>query len=150
MLDARLILELHAGSTLLMAGLCWFVQVVHYPLLSRIPADGFHAYSLAHQSKTTIIVAPLMLVELASTLWILIMLDAPGLVSLAWIGLGLLGVVWASTFGVQVPLHQRLARRATPGLLRALVLTNWVRTAAWSARGILALAMLRVFSGHAD
>ena len=148
--DARLILELHAGSTLLMAGLCWFVQIVHYPLFALVHAEKFGEYSLAHQSRTTLIVAPLMLLELASGLWILIVLDAPGLRPLGWIGVGLLALVWASTFCVQVPLHKRLVSNAPPGLFKTLVLTNWVRTAAWSARGIVAIAMLREFSGHAD
>jgi hypothetical protein len=51
--------------------------------------------------------------------------------------LGLLAVNWLSTAAVQVPLHGRLAREYEEQAHRALVRTNWVRTAAWTARGAL-------------
>ena len=53
------------------------------------------------------------------------------------ISLGLLAVIWISTAAVQVPLHGRLEREFTPEAHRMLVRTNWVRTAAWTARGAM-------------
>ena len=34
------LLILHAGATLYMAGVIWFVQIVHYPLFSRVGQPG--------------------------------------------------------------------------------------------------------------
>ena len=135
---------IHAGATCFMVGLIWFVQIVHYPLMRRVSADGFPAYALAHQRRTTWIVAPMMLVEAASAL--LLAWPAFGGVkynSLPWIGLALLAVVWFSTFALQVPLHTRLASCFDDAACRRLVRTNWIRTFAWTARGIVALLMLQ-------
>jgi hypothetical protein len=55
----------------------------------------------------------------------------------AWVGLSLVGVIWVSTAGLQVPLHQRLGRGLELELVNSLVRGNWVRTLAWTARGIL-------------
>lgn len=35
------LLYLHAGATLFMTGLIWFVQVVHYPLFLRVGEGNF-------------------------------------------------------------------------------------------------------------
>jgi hypothetical protein len=42
---------------------------------------------------------------------------------------------------MQVPCHNRLAERFDGSLVRRLVLTNWVRTLAWSARSGIALLL---------
>ena len=55
------------GSTLFMVGLTWFVQVVHYPLFSRVDPDSFPAYHEEHSARTTWVVAAPMLIELASS-----------------------------------------------------------------------------------
>jgi hypothetical protein len=55
----------------------------------------------------------------------------------AWAGLALLGVVWASTGLLQVPRHGELARGWNPRAHRRLVTSNWLRTAAWTARAAL-------------
>ena len=62
--------------------------------------------------------------------------------ALAWCGLGLLAVAWVSTGLWQVPAHRRLAGGFDAVTHRRLVRTNWVRTVAWSARGIIACALI--------
>jgi hypothetical protein len=49
----------------------------------------------------------------------------------------LLALIWLSTAVVQVPLHQSLAARYDDSTLRRLVRSNWLRTMAWTARGLL-------------
>jgi hypothetical protein len=51
-------------------------------------------------------------------------------------------VIWISTFLVQVPLHRRLSAAWDPVAARRLVQTNWIRAAAWTLRGVLALLLL--------
>jgi hypothetical protein len=52
------------------------------------------------------------------------------------------GVAWASTALLSVPLHGRLAGGLDLDQVDALVATNWVRTLAWTARGLLLGAWL--------
>ncbi len=134
----------HAGATWFMVGLIWFVQIVHYPLMGKVTSSGFSEYSAGHQRKTTWIVAPAMLAEAACTIALALFPQGHGAGSpVRWVGLGLLALVWASTFGVQMPLHARLSSGFNERVWRRLVLTNWVRTVAWTGRGIIAILMLR-------
>jgi hypothetical protein len=52
-------------------------------------------------------------------------------------------VIWLSTALLQVPLHNLLARGLDREAVARLVQTNWIRTAAWSARAVVSLALLR-------
>jgi len=57
-------------------------------------------------------------------------------------GLWLTGVVFASTALLSVPAHQRLAGGLDRAIHRRLVLTNWVRTLAWSLHLALCVRVL--------
>lgn len=56
--------------------------------------------------------------------------------------LGLLVLIWASTFLLQVPKHKVLTHGFDAEAHRFLVRTNWIRTAAWSVRGVVVLWMI--------
>ncbi len=141
MLLSMLLLVPQLISTLAMFGVIWFVQVVHYPLFLQVGAEHFPAYEAAHANRTTWVVAPLMLLELGSALALLVPRWRPVEVSAAgaWVGALLVGVLWFSTAFVQVPLHNRLHAGYSADIIRRLVATNWVRTAAWTARAALVL-----------
>lgn len=131
------------ASAWFMAGLIWFVHVVHYPLFDRVGPEGFPDYHREHSRRTTLVVAPVMLLELlaASVLAALLLPrrpDAPLLALLALLNLALVLAVWASTFLVQVPLHDRLARGPDPALVERLVRTNALRVLLWTARAPIA------------
>ena len=125
--------------TLSMTGVIWFVQVVHYPLFLRVPATAFVQYEVEHATRTGWVVGPLMCLELIASLFFLLPALRPIDVSAwsAWLGAGLVGVIWASTAFVQVPLHDRLAAGFSADVLSTLVRTNWVRTVAWTSRAML-------------
>lgn len=57
-------------------------------------------------------------------------------------GLGLTGVTWLATAFVSVPQHDRLAVAFDHDAWRRLVVTNWVRTAAWTAHAALVLGVV--------
>lgn len=136
------ILLANAAATLFMTGLIWFVQIVHYPLFAAVGAAEFPAYSRAHQSLTTFVVGPPMLVE-AITAAILVFARPAGVPAwLPWLGLALVAVIWLSTAALQVPAHGRLAGGFVAETGALLVSTNWVRTVAWSLRGAVVLAMI--------
>jgi hypothetical protein len=61
---------------------------------------------------------------------------------LAWTGVALLAIIWAMTLLVHVPQHGRLATAFDSETITFLVRTNWVRTWAWTLRGLLALGLL--------
>jgi hypothetical protein len=124
-----------------MTGLIWFVQVVHYPLFVRVGSGSFAAYESEHTRRTTYIVAPVMLIELGCALSLLAFQPPRSPAWAVWGGVMLLAIVWLTTFLVSVPCHERLAKGLDPGLVRWLVRSNWLRTAAWSLRASLALAM---------
>ena len=140
----ELILMAHAGATWFMTGLIWFVQIVHYPLMGAVSADAFPAFERAHQRRTTWVVGPVMLLEAGSAV-LLVWLPHRDFteMTLRWVGLALLALIWASTFAVQVPLHARLELGFDRDVWRRLVATNGLRTCAWSVRGIIALFLLK-------
>ncbi len=136
-------------STVSLFGLIWFVQIVHYPLFARVGQDGFRRYASNHATRTTFVVAPLMLLEMATAAAWLRPAWRPRFISgqeALW-AFALLGVIWLSTALVQVPLHNRLQRGFTPLFAQRLVATNWVRTVAWSVRtAILLIWMYRLLA----
>ncbi len=143
MTDALLLV--HAGATLYMAGLIWFVQVVHYPLFAAVGEREWIRYETLHQTRTTFVVLPPMLVELITAGWLAwLVVVGESLVPawMAWTGLSMVVLLWLSTFAVQVPLHAALSRAHARPKIQALVRSNWLRTVLWSARGVLALWML--------
>ena len=59
---------LHVASVWFMTGLIWLIQLVHYPLMDRIPPDGFIEFHQSHSFRITWIVAPVMLLELMTSI----------------------------------------------------------------------------------
>ena len=140
-LPAQLTVWLHLAATLVMVGVIWYVQLVHYPLMARVATTSFPEFHNEHTRRTGWVVIGPMLVEAATV----VLLVVPGVETvprpLAAVGLLLVLAIWVSTFAVQVPLHGRLARGFDAVAHRRLVSTNWIRTACWSVRGVLALLM---------
>lgn len=142
-----LLLLVHAGATWTMVGVIWVMQLVHYPLFALVGQDGFPAYERRHQAAITWIVGPAMLLELGTAVLLATTHRLPAFGGLAWVGLALVLLNALLTATVQGPLHGRLAGGFDGDLHRRLVRSNWVRTAAWSVRGPIALAMLVAASG---
>ncbi len=130
------------AATLAMTGLIWFVQVVHYPLFTSVGLSGFARYEALHATRTGWVVAPLMVAELISSILLLNprLRPLPVSAASAWLGLALVGVLWLSTGLIQVPLHSQLAAGYSARAVGRLVATNWIRTAAWTARSALVLS----------
>lgn len=136
---ATVVWTVHMGSTLALTGLIWLVQVVQYPLFAEVGAEAFPRYHAAHTRTITFVVLPLMGAELVTGLALALRPPPSVAPPWLWLGLALVGVVWMSTAGVQVPRHAALADGFDPAVHRALVRGNWLRTAAWTARAVLLL-----------
>lgn len=126
----------HIITSFFMAGLCWFVQVVHYPLFRGIPLADFPKYERKN-FVTGFITVPVMTIELATGLYLLYHNQT----SLYFANIGLLGLIALSTAIFQVPIHLKLTKAATNELIDKLIHTNWIRTLSWTIR-IAILAIL--------
>lgn len=143
---SEIILLVNFVATTVMTGVIWFVQWVHYPLLATVPVDDSVEIAVEvaeqHQRRTGQVLALPMVVEGFSTLGLLI--NRPEAVSLIlpWVNAVLLAIALGSTVFVSVPLHAKMATNPSADAGRRLVVTNWPRTIAWSARAVMCAAML--------
>ncbi len=139
---SEIILLANFVATAVMTGVIWFVQWVHYPLLATVPVDRAVETAVDHQRRTGQVLALPMAVEGVTTLWLLT--SRPDAVSLIlpWLGAVLLAVALGGTVFLSVPLHAKMATNPTADVGRRLVVTNWPRTIAWSARAVVCVVML--------
>lgn len=136
-----LTLIINAAATWAMVGLIWLIQLVHYPLMAYV-SQGFGAFHQAHAWRISWLVGPLMGLELATSLALLSVRPAGVPAWSSQLGLVLVLVCWGVTAVFSVPAHSRLSAGRDKAALGFLVKTNWLRTAAWSTRGILVAWML--------
>ena len=138
----KLALGVQFFSTFAMTGLIYLVQFVHYPLFDRVEASRFAQFERDHSNWITFIVLPLMLAELTSAAYLMLSRMGQPDRTLWAIGLGLVLMLWLSTFFLSVPQHTRLMDGFDPTAHRRLVVTNWPRTVLWTLRsGLLLYAM---------
>jgi len=128
-------LQLHTFITWALIGLIWHVQIVQYPLFLEVGHEAFSRYHAGHCLRISFVVGPLMLLEVATAAWLL----WSGERDVFFLGsLALIAVIWLATALVQVPIHNELTVKGwSAELIQKLVLTNWVRTVAWSVRGLI-------------
>lgn len=132
----------HLALTWLMVGVIWIVQLVQYPLFKLVPPTSLPAFAQAHASGISLLVAPAMLLEVASGLALLWLVPKGlGLTFWLWVGMVLLAGIWLATALLSVPCHQQLAVGYDVNVIERLVATNWVRTLLWSLRGLLVLGV---------
>lgn len=132
-----LVFILQLASTWFLVGLIWTIQVVHYPLFAGVGADRFPAYEADHARLITLVVGPVMLLEAFTAVALLAARPATVPAWVAWVGLGLVALIWLSTAAIQVPAHARLADGFDQAAHARLVGSNWIRTVAWTLRGLL-------------
>ncbi len=141
------VLLVHLAATLVMVGVIWFVQVVHYPLFAKVSLEGLALYSKAHSRLTTYVVGPPMLLEVATAV-VLVFYRPEGVPLVAVLaGLALVTLIWLSSALLQAPRHGALGRGFDEKTWTGLVLSNWIHTGAWSARDLLVLWMATRVSG---
>ena len=128
-------------ASIALLGVIWLVQVVIYPQFADVPAEAFPPYHDRYTARVTLVVAPLMLVELVASGALPLLLFRSRLFGLALVGAALAFSLWAVTFVVQVPQHDRLARGFDAGTAAALVSGKWIRVALWTARVVVASAL---------
>ena len=141
-MSTKLIFLACLAATLGMTGLIWFVQVVHYPLLGKVGSATFADYHADHTRLTGRVVFLPMVVELFTSIYLVV--DRPRHLTptLAWLGLGFALITWGVTAFLSVPAHNHLSRGFDPTWHRSLVATNWMRAVAWTAHSAVLLIAL--------
>ena len=132
----------NSASAWFLTGLIWVIQVVHYPLFAAVGRSEFPAYEASHTRLITMVVGPVMLLELATSMLLLVVRPASVPMWAAAAGLALVAIVWLSTIALQVPAHGRLAQGFVAEAHAMLVHSNWIRTIAWTVHGALCAWML--------
>lgn len=112
-------------------GLIWIVQLVHYPSFRYVPDfTDFHPH---HTASITIIVAPLMVAELAISGWLAY---RSGFQWTFVVPLAIVLLIWIATFFRAVPLHEGLASVRDDTVIEALIRINWWRTVGWTLKAV--------------
>jgi hypothetical protein len=136
-----LIVTIAVASTWAMTGVIWVIQLVHYPIFDSVDRGDDDAlwvrFGERHRSSISIVVGPFMAAEGVTGL--LLVARPPDGVDrwLTIVALALMAVAYGTTALVSVPLHERLTHRFDTESHHRLVATNWIRTAAWTLRGLV-------------
>jgi hypothetical protein len=130
----------NAAVACALTGLIWTIQVVHYPLFAGVGEAEWRAYEREHQRRITLVVAPLMLANVALAVAVVFAGDGPAV--LRWTNVALAAGVFAATGLVYSPLHGSLGATHDRAAIGRLVALNWWRTAAWTAQALVALALV--------
>jgi hypothetical protein len=117
-----------------MTGVIWLIQLLHYPAFLLIEETQFLKFHQQHTNIMTMLVGPVMIVELSCSIYLAKNLDR------FWIMQFLIVLLlWGLTFFVSVPLHNQLALGKNDVIINQLIMTNWPRTILWSLKSILIL-----------
>ena len=129
-----LLFFLNVISAFLLTGVIWTIQIVHYPSFHYIDKISFTNFHHFHERRISIIVMPLMLIELTTSTALYI----NNMSSIVFaLNLLIVVLIWCSTFFIQVPIHSILSHKKDKKLIEKLVNTNWIRTFLWSMRMLL-------------
>ena len=125
----------HLVFTSTMVGIIWVIQLVHYPSFYFIRKDIFVSFQKFHTDKITIIVAPVMLIELITGI-LLIYMETNIDIALS-ISLFILIAIWVLTAIYFYKAHQKLMSGYNEEIISQLIKLNWIRTILWTFRLIL-------------
>ncbi|MEM9412594.1 MAG: hypothetical protein AAGA30_15885 [Planctomycetota bacterium] len=139
--ESKLLLA-NFAATWFLVGLIWMVQVIHYPLFDDVGQQNYVQYQQRHQSNITLIVGPLMLLELVTAVLMIKHSPDGACPTSVYAGAGLVVLIWLSTGLIQVPCHNALSQGFDPSTHLWLVNSNWIRTIAWTLRGFLTAWMI--------
>ena len=132
-----IVLLIHLFSTIFMTGLCWFVQIVHYPLFRAIKLEDLPQYEQKNK-VTGYITVTVMTLELITGLVVVYQQFE----LLYILNIVFLALIWLSTMVYQVPMHLKLMIVASNETISKLIRTNWIRTLSWTIRsGILMIIL---------
>ncbi len=122
-----LFLELNKISNLLMVGISLLVQIVIYPSFKDFEFKNFNKFHLSYSKKMLYIVAPIMLTEMFSSIFLIIKVQSISI----FISSLVLFFIWIITFLFIVPIHNHLSLHHDNIKIKKLLKLNAFRTFFW-------------------
>lgn len=129
----------HVITTVAMTIVIWVVQVIIYPMFLYVSTSDFPMYHSVYSRRITMLVAPLMVVELCSGFGLFFFREHHHIVQYVSpfcliANCLVLAVIWFCTLFLHVPQHDYLSNGWHEETIRALIRTNRIRTALWTLR----------------
>ena len=126
----------HLIFSAIMVGVIWVIQLVHYPSFHFIDKDIYDSFQKFHMNKISIIVIPVMILELATGFLLLIGNSKNILIIISF---GILILIWGITGLFFSDAHGKLISGYNELIVNKLVSMNWIRTVLWTFKMILLL-----------
>lgn len=137
------ILLINLCLSALLCGLIWTIQVVHYPSFLDVGADEYVSFQQNHMRNISLVVIPLMLLELAAGIYLQIKYASFNLHWSVFLATFLLVFIWIITMFFASPLHGKLVSQGfNIQNIRRLIHINWWRTIAWTAKTVILFLLL--------
>ena len=122
-------------SNLIMIGVSLITHFVTYPSFKLIKSSLFSEFHKSYTNKMLFIVAPVMILELISSLF-LVIFDVSDNNTEIGLLISLL-LIWFLTFFIIVPIHNKLTVNYNKDLNQKLIKYNGLRTIFWIIKLIL-------------
>ena len=109
--------------------LIWIIQRIVYPSFLHYKTQNLIVWHNVYTSRFSTIVIPLMLSQLAISIYqVIVVTNLYTVISIVCIVL-----IWASTFLQFVPIHSQISKGiVSEKILISLVKKNWTRTILWT------------------
>ena len=129
----QFILEINIFSNIYLIAISIMVQFIIYPSFKNYSESTFKSFHSAYTKKMLFIVGPIMILELLSTLYLVIKNSFffPTLI---------VTLIWLTTFFLIVPVHQSLNSSFNIRNHKKLLRLNFVRSTFWVLKLFLILA----------
>ena len=131
----------HLTLTSIMVGLIWIIQLVHYPTFHFIDKNLYSSFQKFHMNSISLIVVPVMILELATGVLLLVGNSKNFLIIISFI---ILILIWAITGIFFSSAHGKLITGYNALVVDKLVSMNWIRTILWTLKMLLLLGYLYV------
>ena len=131
----------HLIATWFMVGLIWTIHTVHYPLFTRVGADGYTVFQAEHVERIgRLLLLPWATEGVAAALILLYVVSSRDrdLALPVLIGSCAMGVVLIISGFWSAPAHAELADGFDAAVHARLMSADLVRTLAWTLRGATA------------
>ena len=122
-------------SNLIMVGVSLITHFVTYPSFRLIKSSLFSEFHKSYTNKMLFIVAPVMILELISSLFLVIFDISDNNTEIGLL-ISLL-LIWFLTFFIIVPIHNKLTVNYNKDLNQKLIKYNGLRTIFWIIKLIL-------------
>ena len=115
-----------------MVGVIWTIQLVHYPSFNFINQKDYIKFQNFHMKRISLIVMPIMGIELFSGLVIIFFEMKNGIIF--YFSIFILILIWLLTGIIFSRLHQKLTMGYRILIINRLIKMNWLRTFLWTLR----------------